>query len=185
VAGHVHGISFSGKRGHFSVGPRAARAALASAAGGLPSVLRRAIRTLAVGLSLTRVLVLAHWASDPAAGFVLEAILERTLRLWTGYPLRRPASTWLPSKFEESANDRIRRPLSGRRNRGVGILDAGRRFASEELRRSLWSRPVRALATLGIAVYRHGTDYAAQQSWAMIQRGGLSAPPAWSGGCLA
>jgi hypothetical protein len=27
--------------------------------------------------------------------------------------------------------------------------------------------PSIALATLGIAVYRHGTDYAAQQSWAM------------------
>jgi Protein of unknown function (DUF3147) len=27
--------------------------------------------------------------------------------------------------------------------------------------------PSVALATLGIAVYRHGTDYAAQQSWAM------------------
>jgi hypothetical protein len=27
--------------------------------------------------------------------------------------------------------------------------------------------PSVALATLGIAVYRHGADYAAQQSWAM------------------
>jgi uncharacterized membrane protein len=27
--------------------------------------------------------------------------------------------------------------------------------------------PSVALATLGIAVYRHGTDYAAQQSWSM------------------
>jgi membrane-associated phospholipid phosphatase len=31
--------------------------------------------------------VLAHWASDVVAGFALGAILERLLRLWTGYPL--------------------------------------------------------------------------------------------------
>jgi membrane-associated phospholipid phosphatase len=54
--------------------------------GTLPVGPRRAIRTLAVGLSLTRVVVLAHWASDVVAGFALGAILERTLRLWTGYP---------------------------------------------------------------------------------------------------
>jgi membrane-associated phospholipid phosphatase len=31
-------------------------------------------------------MVLAHWASDVVAGFALGAILERLLRLWTGYP---------------------------------------------------------------------------------------------------
>jgi undecaprenyl-diphosphatase len=41
----------------------------------------------AVGLSLTRVVVLAHWVSDVVAGFALGADLERLLRLWTGYPL--------------------------------------------------------------------------------------------------
>jgi hypothetical protein len=40
-----------------------------------------------VGLSLTRVVVLEHWASDVVAGFALGAALERLLRLWTGYPL--------------------------------------------------------------------------------------------------
>ena len=64
--------------------------ALASAAGALPPGPRRAIRALAVGLSLTRVVVLAHWASDVVAGFVLGAILERLLRFWTGYPLEVP-----------------------------------------------------------------------------------------------
>ena len=29
---------------------------------------------------------LAHWASDVVAGFGLGVILERLLRLWTGYP---------------------------------------------------------------------------------------------------
>jgi undecaprenyl-diphosphatase len=44
------------------------------------------VRTLAVGNSLTRILVLAHWASDVVAGFALGAVLERLLRPWTGYP---------------------------------------------------------------------------------------------------
>ncbi len=91
VLGHIHGISFSGKREDaFPSGHALHMGALASAAGTLPAGPRRAIRALAVGLSLTRVVVLAHWASDVVAGFALGAILERTLRLWTGYPLNSP-----------------------------------------------------------------------------------------------
>jgi undecaprenyl-diphosphatase len=37
---------------------------------------------------LTRIIVLAHWTSDVIAGFAIGGILERTLRLWTGYPLK-------------------------------------------------------------------------------------------------
>jgi undecaprenyl-diphosphatase len=88
VVGHVHGISFSGKRNDaFPSGHALHMGALASAVGALPAGSRRAIRALAVGLSLTRVVVLAHWASDVVAGFALGAILERLLRPWTGYPL--------------------------------------------------------------------------------------------------
>ena len=88
VLGHVHGISFSGKREDaFPSGHALHMGALASAAGALPAGPRRAIRALAVGLSLTRVVVLAHWASDVVAGFALGAALEWLLRLWTGYPL--------------------------------------------------------------------------------------------------
>jgi membrane-associated phospholipid phosphatase len=88
VLGHVHGIAFSGKRDDaFPSGHALHMGALASAAGTLPAGPRRAIRALAVGLSLTRVVVLAHWASDVVAGFALGAVLERLLRLWTGYPL--------------------------------------------------------------------------------------------------
>jgi undecaprenyl-diphosphatase len=88
VVGHVHGISFSGKRDDsFPSGHALHMGALASAAGALPAGPRRAIRALAVGLSLTRVVVLAHWASDVLAGFALGAVLERLLRVWTGYPL--------------------------------------------------------------------------------------------------
>ena len=87
VLGHVHGVSFSGKRDDaFPSGHALHMGALASAAGTLPARPRRAIRTLAVVLSLTRVAVLAHWASDVVAGFVLGAVLERLLRPWTGYP---------------------------------------------------------------------------------------------------
>jgi undecaprenyl-diphosphatase len=48
------------------------------------------IRAFAIGISLTRVVVLAHWASDVVAGFALGAALERMLRFWTGYPLAKP-----------------------------------------------------------------------------------------------
>jgi membrane-associated phospholipid phosphatase len=89
VLGHVHGVSFSGKRKDaFPSGHALHMGALASAAGTLPSLPRRVIRTLAIGLSLTRIVVLAHWASDVVAGFALGAFMERLLRLWTGYPLR-------------------------------------------------------------------------------------------------
>jgi membrane-associated phospholipid phosphatase len=88
VLGHVHGVSFSGKRDDaFPSGHALHMGALASAAGTLPAGPRRAIRAFAVGLSLTRVVVLAHWTSDVVAGFALGAVLERLLRLWTGYPL--------------------------------------------------------------------------------------------------
>jgi undecaprenyl-diphosphatase len=43
---------------------------------------------VAIGLSLTRIVVLAHWASDVVAGFALGAFMERLLRFWTGYRLQ-------------------------------------------------------------------------------------------------
>jgi membrane-associated phospholipid phosphatase len=87
VVGHLHGVPFSGKRlDAFPSGHALHMGALASAAGSLPTSPRRTIRAIAVGLSLTRVVMLAHWASDVVAGFVLGAVLERALRLWTGYP---------------------------------------------------------------------------------------------------
>jgi undecaprenyl-diphosphatase len=89
VLGHVHGISFSGKgKDAFPSGHALHMGALASVAGPLPAGPRRAIRVLAVGLCLTRIVVLAHWASDVVAGFALGAALERMLRLWTGYPIK-------------------------------------------------------------------------------------------------
>jgi membrane-associated phospholipid phosphatase len=89
VLGHLHGVSFSGKREDaFPSGHALHMGALASAAGALPPWPRRLVRTFAIGLSLTRIVVLAHWASDVVAGFALGAVLERLVRFWTGYPLR-------------------------------------------------------------------------------------------------
>jgi membrane-associated phospholipid phosphatase len=91
ILGHVHGIPFSGKREDaFPSGHALHMGALASAAGLLPAKARWVLQTLAVGISLTRVVILAHWASDVIAGFALGAGLERVLRLWTGYA---PASS--------------------------------------------------------------------------------------------
>jgi undecaprenyl-diphosphatase len=89
VLGHLHGVSLSGKRKDaFPSGHALHMGAMASAAGTLPPLPRRAIRTLAIGLSLTRIVVLAHWASDVVAGFTFGAVMERLLRLWTGYGLQ-------------------------------------------------------------------------------------------------
>jgi membrane-associated phospholipid phosphatase len=88
VLGHIHGVSLSGKREDaFPSGHALHMGALASAAGTLPSAPRAMIRALALGLALSRVVVLAHWTSDVVVGFALGAGLERLLRYWTGYPL--------------------------------------------------------------------------------------------------
>jgi membrane-associated phospholipid phosphatase len=100
ILGHVHGVPFSGKREDaFPSGHALHMGALASAAGTLPPRSRLAIRALAIGLSLTRIAVLAHWMSDAVAGFALGAALERLLRPWTGYPLK-------PSKEDNYADSR-------------------------------------------------------------------------------
>ncbi len=88
LLGHIHGVAFSGKGGDaFPSGHALHMGALASAAGTLPAGPREAGVIIAVGLSLTRILVLAHWASDVVAGFAMGAVLERLLRFWTGYPV--------------------------------------------------------------------------------------------------
>jgi undecaprenyl-diphosphatase len=98
VVGHIHGIAFSGKRRDaFPSGHALHMGALASAGSSLPTGSRRAVHALAVGLSLTRVALLAHWASDVVVGFAVGAALERILRLWTGYPLKSSEQTIMPS----------------------------------------------------------------------------------------
>lgn len=85
---HLHGVPFSRIREDaFPSGHALHIAALALAAGALPAGPRLAIRAVAVGISLTRLVVLAHWASDVVAGFALGAVLVQFVRLCTGYPL--------------------------------------------------------------------------------------------------
>ncbi|MGX4773297.1 phosphatase PAP2 family protein [Bradyrhizobium guangdongense] len=81
AVGHWRGIPLSGRRRDaFPSGHAVHMGALASAAGLLPTKPRRVVRALAVGLSLTRIVLLAHWASDVLAGFTLGIAVERLLR---------------------------------------------------------------------------------------------------------
>jgi undecaprenyl-diphosphatase len=90
VRGHWRGVPFSGRsRDAFPSGHAMHMGALASAAGLLPPPQRRLARGLAVTLSLTRVALLAHWASDVVAGFALGVVIERLLRPLTFARLRR------------------------------------------------------------------------------------------------
>lgn len=100
VSGHRHGVPFSGRsKDAFPSGHAVHMGALASAAGLLPPARRRAVRGLAVALSLTRVALLAHWASDVVAGFTLGVIVERLVRPFTlarSRARRRPAARVRP-----------------------------------------------------------------------------------------
>ena len=81
VKGHWRGVPLSGRaRDAFPSGHALHMGALASAAGLLPPGPRRVTRGLAVALSATRVLLLAHWASDVVIGFAAGALMERLLR---------------------------------------------------------------------------------------------------------
>lgn len=81
VLGHLHGVRFSGKaEDAFPSGHALHMGALASWAGMLPSGPRKTIRTVAIALSMTRILVLAHWASDVVVGFALGAAIGRLVR---------------------------------------------------------------------------------------------------------
>ena len=93
VLGHVHGTPFSGKRKDaFPSGHALHMGALASAASTMSPGPRTTAYAISIGLSLTRVIVLAHWASDVIAGFALGASLEHILRLWTGFHSTRSCS---------------------------------------------------------------------------------------------
>jgi membrane-associated phospholipid phosphatase len=59
--------------------------ALASAASTLSAKQRNVVWSIGAGLVLTRIVLLAHWASDVVAGLVVGAVTERILRLVTGY----------------------------------------------------------------------------------------------------
>ncbi|MGX9394083.1 phosphatase PAP2 family protein (plasmid) [Nitrobacteraceae bacterium UC4446_H13] len=87
VTGHLHGIPISGDSlDAFPSGHAVHMGALASAATVLPPRYKIPIWGAALGLSATRIAILAHWASDVAAGFAMGIVLERLIRRVTGYP---------------------------------------------------------------------------------------------------
>ena len=57
---------------------------------------RNAVWSIGAGLVLTRIVLLAHWASDVVAGLVVGAVTERILRLVTGYGRERDLLTCKP-----------------------------------------------------------------------------------------
>jgi undecaprenyl-diphosphatase len=78
IKAHLHGVPFSGKaRDAFPSGHAIHMGALASAASRLPTPQRNTIWAISGGLVLTRVILLAHWASDVIAGLAIGAALER------------------------------------------------------------------------------------------------------------
>jgi membrane-associated phospholipid phosphatase len=92
VRGHWRGVPLSGKRlDSFPSGHAVHVGALASAATVLPKQQRNIVWSVGAALVLTRIVLLAHWASDVAVGLAAGAATERVLRLLTGYGRERGA----------------------------------------------------------------------------------------------
>lgn len=82
--GHWRGVPTSGKPDDaFPSGHAVHMGALASAAALLSRKPRQALRTVALALSATRIVLLAHWASDVVTGFALGVVIERFIRRFT------------------------------------------------------------------------------------------------------
>ena len=100
VRGHPHGEPFSGKPlDAFPSGHAMHVGALVSAATILPPAKRNLVWTFGAGLVSTRIVLLAHWASDVIAGLALGALAERLLRRLTGYGASRRRTR--PSSVED------------------------------------------------------------------------------------
>jgi undecaprenyl-diphosphatase len=92
VLGHLRGVPISGKRlDAFPSGHAIHVGALASAASELPPAGRNLVWSIGAGAVATRVLLLAHWASDVVAGLVIGAAVERLIRRVTGFGAHRQA----------------------------------------------------------------------------------------------
>lgn len=97
ISGHWRGVPVSGKRyDAFPSGHAVHVGALASAASVLPATQRNIAWSVGAVVVLTRIVLMAHWASDVAAGLMVGALTERMLRLITGFGrpdiARRPGS---------------------------------------------------------------------------------------------
>jgi membrane-associated phospholipid phosphatase len=86
ILAHFHDVPLSGNaEDAFPSGHAVHVGALASAASQLPPAQRNAVWAVSAALVSTRLLLLAHWASDVVAGLALGAALERCVRLATGF----------------------------------------------------------------------------------------------------
>jgi undecaprenyl-diphosphatase len=86
VRGHWRGVPISGKEyDAFPSGHAVHVGALASAASQLPPRQRNIVWLVGAGLVASRIVLLAHWTSDVAAGLAIGAATERLLRRLTGY----------------------------------------------------------------------------------------------------
>jgi undecaprenyl-diphosphatase len=105
VKGHLRGIPFSGQSSDAFPSGRALHVgALASAATLLPIKARNAIWAAGAVLVTTRIVLLAHWFTDVAAGLMLGWGTERCVRLVTK-----------PSRIKRAAPDPSRRGPERRR----------------------------------------------------------------------
>jgi undecaprenyl-diphosphatase len=86
VIGHLHGVPLSGNAyDAFPSGHAMHVGAVASAATQLPPAQRNVVWAIGAALVTTRVVLLAHWASDVLVGLALGAVFERAMRFLTGY----------------------------------------------------------------------------------------------------
>jgi undecaprenyl-diphosphatase len=85
VRGHLHGVPLSGNALDVPSGHAVHVGALASAATVLPPAKRNLVWAIGAVLVSTRVLLLAHWASDVIAGLAMGATVERLMRRLTGF----------------------------------------------------------------------------------------------------
>lgn len=87
VAAHRRGIPISGHANDaFPSGHAVHMGALASAATMLRPKYRNVVWAATVGLSISRILILAHWTSDVIVGFGIGAVIERLVRSFTRFP---------------------------------------------------------------------------------------------------
>lgn len=161
VKGHWRGVPMSGRpRDAFPSGHALHMGALASAAGLLPPRQRRAARALAVALSATRVILLAHWMTDVAAGFAAGVLIERLLRPLT------LGSAEIAGNRRDMTEYLARFVIGGLAVSAFAML--GDMLRPKSFAGLFGAAPSVALATLGIALWQHGAGYAAEQSRAMI-----------------
>ncbi len=109
IQGHLRGVPFSGKsQDAFPSGHALHIGALASAATLSPAKYRNAIWATGAVLVTTRIVLLAHWVTDVAAGLALGAGLERGLRLMTR-PIPLAGKKWRAAISRPAATDEERK----------------------------------------------------------------------------